>query len=212
MERMALLLGDRIARYHPVGEVEHPLAAALAPWGSVRCTEDRGELADESLSRYALCILYPEFGACALTDAQADALCRFVRTGGGLLTLHNGISVQEDARLAALVGARFTGHPPYSELPLLAYASVAPNHPITRELPAFSIADEAYQFDFEPGFDGERLMEYAYEGGRYPAVWCRAEGLGRVCYIAGGHCARAFESDAFGVLALRAAQWAAGDL
>lgn len=211
IRRSAVLLGDENAKYHPVNGIAAKLQTLLAPEWNLACTGDRTVLGKEGISQCGLLILYPEFGMCEITPSQADALLRYVAEGGALLVLHNGISVQTDKRLERMIGACFTHHPPYDTLPQLTY-HIRDTHPITDGTEAFTLADEAYMFQFVQPFDGQLLLEYDYEGNRYPAGWCRTEQEGRVVCLAPGHNEHVLENAAYAGLVRRAAQWAAGKL
>jgi hypothetical protein len=140
-----------------------------------------------NINNYDLLINYLDAWQRRLTDAQASALKSYLNNGGKILSIHNGISIQDTPLLADVTGARFTGHPAYCELTITPIA----NHPIMQGIQTFTINDEPYQF--EPSDDIEILATYEHNGKTIPAAWVRDRGEGTFAYLMPGHDAGVFQ-------------------
>lgn len=207
-ENRALALGHYTdARYHPFAGVDQELEGIFEGRINVRSTDEYALLRPEQLADYRLFISYAEFVSEKLTPGQTASLLSFVAQGGGLLAVHNGISLQRNHELAGMIGARFTHHPPFTALPVHIRE---PEHPIMQGLEPFVIDDEPYRFDFSPLLETTILAEYEHEGQRWPAAWAHAYGLGRIVYLMPGHQLSAFQVDAYRRLIRNAGLWAAG--
>ncbi|NBD24503.1 ThuA domain-containing protein [Paenibacillus glycinis] len=203
----ALLLGDfTAAPWHPLEPARAQLQSILGGDFLLDATEDYDVLTRLDPAAYPLCVSYTDCWQRALKPEQTAGLLRYVAGGGGLLVVHNGISLQCSPELAQLIGARFTGHPPYQPL---RYHPVA-GHPLLEGVDAFSLDEEPYFFAFDPLSEREVFLEYEFEGNRHPAGWTRAFGLGKVVYLQPGHHAPSFEPAAYRRLALNGARWACG--
>ncbi len=121
-----------------------------------------------------------------------------------MLAIHNGISVQRSDVLAQLIGAKFTGHPPYQPLN---YYGTAKDHPLLEGVEDFAVDEEPYMFEFDPFANIRIFLEYEFEGKRIPAGWERAYGLGKVVYLQPGHHAPSFKPAAYRRLILNSARW-----
>ena len=93
----AIVFGNRVAPYHPIGGVEAVLRAALGQDFELQFTEDLGMLAD-GLADCRLVVAYADTWKQALDAAQVGGLLGFVERGGGLLSVHNGICSQASHR------------------------------------------------------------------------------------------------------------------
>lgn len=141
----AIALGNYSdAKYHPFTEVDRQIEASLQDVADVHSTDDYNVLNHEALQEYQLFISYTEFSQVALPSEQIAALLSYVANGGGLLVIHNGISLQRSQELGAMIGARFTGHPEFTTLPITV---CEPDHPVVRGIEPFEIDEEPYRFD-----------------------------------------------------------------
>ena len=138
-----------------------------------------------------------------ISPPALDSLDRFVREGGGILAVHSATaSFKETPRYTAILGGRFTGHPPVGPLEIRPsgvdeiFGPVAP----------FTVTDEAYRHeladDIRVHFTARPLrpatpqrtaraqfpLAAAPPGEELPIVWTRRHGLGRICYAGWGHC------------------------
>ncbi|MDB5084456.1 MAG: hypothetical protein JWN30_1342 [Bacilli bacterium] len=201
-----LLIGDDTdAPWHPLEPARQELEGILGSEFELVSTEDYNQLAQLDCGQYSLCISYTDCWKRDLAPAQTAGLLRFVAGGGGLLVIHNGISVHRSYELAQMIGARFTGHPPYQ--PLNYYG--AADHPLLEGVGNFRVEEEPYQFDFDPFAKKTVFLEFEYEGNRYPAGWEQDFGLGKVVYLQPGHHAQSFQPREYRRLVLNSAIWAA---
>lgn len=201
----AVVFGNRVAPYHPLGAVEPALRAILGAEFALRFTEDTGELA-AGLAGVRLVVGYADVWDSALADGAADGLIDFVNRGGGLLVLHNGICWAKHPRLRPLLGATFTGHPEQETMPY----GFAGTHAITSGLDGFAMQEEPYRYDFEPGVEAGAFLRYEQAGRHWAAGWALARGAGRVVNLQPGHSPAAFENAGYAALVRRSARWCAG--
>ncbi|WP_151737527.1 ThuA domain-containing protein ['Paenibacillus yunnanensis' Narsing Rao et al. 2020] len=202
-----LLIGTYTeAPYHPLGAIEDRLLEILKDTAEVTSAEGTGLLRRETLEPYELCISYTDSWNQAPAAEETAGLLQFVAGGGGLLVIHNGISLQASPELCQLIGAKFTGHPPYTTLPFQLADS---GHPLTEGLEAFTMDEEPYRFELDPLAEITVLLTYEHEGQEWPAAWVRNYGLGRVVFLMPGHHRPSFEREAYGRWIVNAAKWAA---
>ncbi|MGE5613083.1 MAG: ThuA domain-containing protein [Bacillota bacterium] len=208
-KKKAVLIGDNErAQWHPLDRIGKVLNEILAGFDIVQL-EDYEQFREENICRYDLCISFIDNFGQKLSDEQAAGLISYVCRGGGLLMIHNGISIGERYELAQLAGGRFTEHP---EQKVLAYKPKRTGHIIMDGMESFSVKEEPYRFLFDNMAETTILLEYEYEGEMWPAAWAHSYGLGRVVYLSPGHNIETFLDPAFGKLVARSGLWAAGVL
>lgn len=206
----ALALGNyENVKYHPFEGVDREIEACLEDVATVECTGDYSVLNKEKLSGYELFISYTEFADEPLPQDQAAALVQYVAGGGGLLVIHNGISMQRNRELMAMMGGKFTGHPKFTTLPV---KNTNPEHPIMKNIPPFEIDDEPYRYDLLPHYHTTILAEYEHDGQMWPAAWAHEYGLGRVVTLMNGHQQSCFSVQPFRQMIKQAGLWAAKKL
>lgn len=203
-----LIIGNNTdAPYHPLEAVGQRLLDILEGTCEATPVEGTGLLRRKSLDQYELCISYTDRWEQAPAAEESAGLLQFVANGGGLLVIHNGISLQASPELCQLIGAKFTGHPPYTTLPFQLTDS---GHPLTQGLEAFTMEEEPYRFELDPLAELTVLLTYAHEERNWPAAWVRNYGLGRVVFLMPGHHLPSFEHEGYGSWIVNAAKWAAG--
>jgi len=206
----AIILGDYSnAIYHPLKGVDCVLRDLLSENFSVTCTEDRNMLELKNLKDFKLCIMYVDSWKSKLEQNEMGGLLSFTAQGGGLLVIHNGISYQSNPEYAQMVGARFTGHPPYQ---LLNYSIKDSRHPITQDIESFEMEEELYMFDFDTLSSPAILLECCNNDICMPAAWAHTYGLGRIAYLAPGHNVESFLHPAYRKVVLRSASWATKEI
>jgi type 1 glutamine amidotransferase len=201
------LIGDGPdAPWHPLEPARRELARILQEEFQLDATVDYEAFVelDKTESDYGLCICYTDCWKRDLPIEHIAGLLRFVSGGGRLLVIHNGISVQSSYELSQMIGARFTGHPPYQRLN---YIPTIVGHPVLAGIESFQLDEEPYMFDFDPWTPRKVLLEFEFEGKRYPAAWEHTYGLGKVVYLQPGHHAPSFQSEMVGKLVLNSARW-----
>lgn len=178
-----LLLGDAAsAIYHPLPQVETGLRQAVDGLGALDVRTDYHAMTCGTLRDYDLVISYidtfPEMGTFEME------LARYIRGGGRVLALHNGIITPEEGPLAQCYGGVFLTHPEYQPLRYC----VEPRNGWL-ELEDFVMPEEPYmvrQLDRE----NHVFLSFLLEGAAYPAGWVRRAEQGTVLYLAPGHDAR----------------------
>jgi hypothetical protein len=200
----ALVFGNRVAPYHPLGGVEAAFRAIFGAEFQLRFSEDTAELAT-GLGGVRLVIGYADTWQTAPADAPAAALVEFVEHGGGLLVLHNGVCWAKHPRLLPLIGAAFASHPEQTELSYRLQGA----HPLAAGQPGFTLREEPYRYDFAPEFSAEIFFHYEHEGRSWPAGWANRHGDGRIVVLQPGHRVTAFQHPTYAALCLRAARWCA---
>lgn len=204
----ALALGSYSeVKYHPFAGVDREIEQILANDLQVFSSENYGLLNKETLSDYKLVVSYTEFSDDKIPAEQSSALLSYVANGGGLLVVHNGISLQRNQELGAMLGAHFTHHPEFTSLQM---SIPVQEHPIMQGIEEFVIDDEPYYFEQHPYFETTVLMEYPHDGAMRQAAWCHEFGLGRVVYLMPGHHLPSFSVEPFRQMIRRGGLWAAG--
>lgn len=205
-KKKALLIGDFTdPPYHPLDKVEQEISTILLHTVTVHSTEDYNQLHIDQLRTYDLCISYTDCFTKPVSSEQTAGLLAYVSGGGALLVIHNGISLQNKYELCQMIGAKFTGHPPFQTLE---FQIAAVEHPIMQGIQSFTIDDEPYRFKFDPFTETIVLFEYTYEGERYPAAWAHDYGLGRVVYLMPGHQVQSFVNPMYRQIIKNSSRWA----
>lgn len=203
-KKNAILLGDYANyQYHALKNVDQELKAIFEEELDIVCTEDY-ELLSTGLLQYDLCICYADYWDKEITKKQMAGLLSFVGSGGGLLVIHNGISLQNRYEFAQMIGAKFIQHPPCRKLTFQVAAS---DHPIMKGIPGFELEEEPYQFVFDNFTDKTILLEYKYEDAVYPAAWAQEFGEGRIVYLMPGHDTKPFKDSTYRKIISNSEKW-----
>jgi len=210
----AVILGDiENKQYHPLDRIQQDLVETLGADFTVTFTEDYEVMTPGRISTIDLFVAYTDKWDGPVTDAQAAGLTEYVASGGGLVVLHTGVSLSAHEKLLELIGARFTGHPPYQGLDFEAVKDAAGElHPIVRGLEPFRSEDEPYQYAFAEGVEKQVILRYVLDGESYPAAWVRQVGTGRLVSLMPGHNSNSLQHPEVRKLILRSCLWAAGRL
>jgi len=205
--KKSILLGDYThPKFHPLQGVDAQISYILNEVISVQCSENKNLLLLEHLKPFDLCICYFDLWDDQVSKQQTSGLLSYVSQGGGLLVLHNGLSLgNRRYELAQLMGGRFDGHPPIQPISF----RVSGEHPVTEGVEPFELEEEPYQIQFDPLTEKEVLLEYKLGEDWYPAAWTHEYGLGRVVYFMPGHHEPTFQHPQIRKLILQAARWAA---
>lgn len=201
----ALLLGDHSkAPYHPVPPIWEELRSIASGQLELDWIEDYHDVTRDQLQAYSLCISYTDCWKEEVSDEFAAALKAYTSFGGRLLVLHNGISLQVNESCYRLIGARFTGHPPYQPL---RFHAISGEHEIMQGITSFELEEEPYEFEFHPEAKPNFLLEYELDGERRPAAWTLACGAGRIVYLMPGHHAPSFRHPVYQALIQNSVRW-----
>jgi type 1 glutamine amidotransferase len=199
------LVGDGPdAPWHPLEPARRELERILQDEFQLDATEDYEAFVELDKSDYTLCICYTDCWNRDLSVEQIAGLLKFITRGGRLLVIHNGISVQSSYELSQMIGARFTGHPPYQSLN---YVPAIEGHPLLEGVESFQLDEEPYMFDFDPWTPRNVVLAFEFEGNRYPAAWEHPYGLGQIVYVQPGHHAPTFQSEMVSRLVLNSVRW-----
>jgi type 1 glutamine amidotransferase len=209
-----VLIGDQP---HEPGHIEDGLRPVFEATGVVpHFTADVKALSARNLAMVRLLVILrdglqrPERDHRAdfnwMTPEQERAVVEFVEAGGGFLNLHNAMGLYPPrGPYLDLVGGRFTGHGPLERFRV---EVVDPDHPITRGVGPYFVADEQHT----PIYDEKRvhlLLLSRSDDGRTvaAAAWVREPGRGRVCHLANGHTREALLHPMYQQLLRNAVRW-----
>jgi uncharacterized protein len=203
-----LLIGDtaELAPYHPLHRIEEELRSILGERFAVESHTAYRQIGLQELRSFGLCISYADCWGDTLSDTLAEGLSAYTEQGGSMLVIHNGISLQAHEELYRLVGAKFTGHPPYQTL---SFRVAQPEHPVMHGIPSFTLDEEPYQYEYHTQAQLDILMEYECNGQTVPAVWVTHRGAGRLVYVMPGHHAPTFRHPIVRYLLRNCAEWLA---
>lgn len=208
-----VLIGDGP---HEPGHVEAGMRPAFAATGVVPYfAVDVRVLTAENLARVPLLVILrdglqrpgggPGSEYMWMMPEQERAVVEFVERGGGFLNLHNSMGLYPDGGpYLKLVGGRYIGHGPLERFRV---EVVDREHPITRGVEDFSVADEQHT----PPYDNERvhlLLKNRSDDGREAAAgWCYEPGRGRLVHLANGHTREALAHPMYQRLLAGAIRW-----
>ncbi|ULL14739.1 ThuA domain-containing protein [Paenibacillus sp. H1-7] len=205
-KRILIIGDDHLGAWHPLELVQNELEKILGGEFRLTVTRNYDYLSTLNTSEYAAVISYADIWTRKLTSGQIAGLLRFVAGGGGLLAIHNGISLAGSYELLQVIGAKFVTHPPYQKLH---FYRIMNEHPLLEGVADFTIEEEPYQFEFDPFTPRTVLIEYEYHGKRWPSMWEHNYGLGKVVYLHPGHRADSFKPEAIQRLILNSVRWIA---
>ena len=178
-------------------------------------TVDVRALTAENLSKIDLLVIYrdgllrpnadKDSNYIWMTPEQESAVVDFVDNGGAFLNLHNSMGLYpKDGAYLDLVGGHYIGHGPLERFRV---EVVDHNHPITKGVKDFSIADEQHT----PPYDKDKvnLLLQSRADGVEPAAagWYYEPGSGRLCHLAPGHTREALFHPMYQRLLRNAVNW-----
>ncbi|MGW0905103.1 ThuA domain-containing protein [Streptomyces sp. NPDC002853] len=187
-------------------------------------TADATVFDDAKLKDFDVIIMLQNSGMVWDTDAQRDAMKKYVKSGKGVVALHNTLDMGVEDSFPwwddlINAGAHMPAHSPGV---LKGTAKVADRvHPSTKGLPErWERPEEWYNFDKNPRGDVHVLVtadETTYDpggskmGADHPISWCRNAEGGKVWATAMGHDKASYTEPAFREHVLGGIQWAAGN-
>jgi len=170
-------------------------------------TFDADDFNDANLKQFAAVIFVSTTGDFFKTDAQKDALKKFIQKGGGYVGIHAASDAEKQwPWYGDLVGAYFRTHPngtPKATIDVVDRTSAA-----TKMLPArWERVDEWYAFTAQPKSDVHVLLKLdessaadaytrrpdAKMGDNHPLAWWHDFDGGRAFYTALGHPEASFQ-------------------
>jgi type 1 glutamine amidotransferase/glyoxylase-like metal-dependent hydrolase (beta-lactamase superfamily II) len=188
-----VLIGDLP---HEPGHVEQGLRPVFEATGVVpHFVVDVRALSAENLAHVRLLVILrdglqrPKSGGQAdymwMTPEQERAVVEFVQRGGSFLNLHNSMGLYPDnGPYLNLVGGRYIGHGPLERFRV---EVVDRDHPVTRGVVDFSVADEQHTPPCDERKVHVLLRNRSDEGQTAAAGWVYEPGQGRLCHLANGH-------------------------
>ncbi|MER5301143.1 ThuA domain-containing protein [Streptomyces lasiicapitis] len=187
-------------------------------------TDDSTVFDDAKLKDFDVIVMLQNSGMVWDTDAQREAMQKYVRSGKGIVALHNTLDMGIEDSFpwwddTVNGGAHMPAHSPGV---LKGTAKVADHvHPSTKGLPQrWERPEEWYNFDKNPRGDVHVLVsadETTYNpggsamGADHPISWCRNAEGGKVWATAMGHDKASYTEPAFRDHVLGGIQWAAGN-
>jgi type 1 glutamine amidotransferase len=145
-----------------------------------------------------------------MTDRQERAVIAFVRSGGGLLALHNANALrpwtQKDnpAPLLKVLGCQYDGHGGSQDK--VEVRVLAKDHAITRGVVDFSVVDERHRPRLLAD-DAVPLLQAASGSETSVAGYIRTEGEGRIFYLSLGHNAQVLDMPQVQRLLVNGSKW-----
>lgn len=208
-----VLIGDQP---HEPGHLEEGLRPAFEATGVIpHFTVDVRALSAENLARVKLLVILrdglqrPDRDAARnfmwMTRDQERAVAAFVHDGGGFLNLHNSLGLYPpDGPYLDMVVGRYTTHGPLERFRV---DVVDPDHPVTRGVSTFFVADEQHTPAVAEARVHMLLRSLSDEGKSGAAGWVRESGFGRVCHLANGHTREALLHPMYQKLLANAVRW-----
>ncbi len=197
---LALGTAGANAPYHPFENAEKRFTDILRDVCDIECAGGPAALSD--LRGLAGVLSYLDEWKEKLRPEWASGLIRFVAEGGGLLIVHNGISIQSDPGVEEMIGGRFLNHPAQEEITFTPGGFLEDCRP-------FTVKEEPYRFAMkEPG---EIILTYCQGGETFPAGWRRTYGKGRVAYLCPGHTGGIFDIPVYRDMIRKCMRWCLGE-
>lgn len=215
--------------------VENVLRPILAHQGmTMDATKNASAINAENLANYKLVIFYTQGdlekpwtdGGEPMGADGMKALNDWIAKGGGFIGYHSAADTSRPATPEAeitpytkMIGGAFKSHGAQF---VGTVRVVDPEHPAIKSVPdGFTINDEWYVFmhsdtenmhvlaALDPGTEREKQEQYNIP--TYPAVWCKAQGEGRIFYSAMGHREDVWKNPTFLQMTADAIAWARGE-
>ncbi|MFB7513482.1 ThuA domain-containing protein [Streptomyces sp. NPDC056144] len=186
-------------------------------------SEDASVFNTATLNSYDAVVMLQTSGMVWDTDAQRAAAQEYVRSGHGIVAVHNATDMNIESQFpwwddVLMAGAHMTAHSSIVQ----GTAKVADQaHPSTKGLPdRWTRAEEWYNFDKNARGDVHVLVtadETTYDAGGarmgadHPISWCRNTEGGKVWATAMGHETASYSEPLFKQHLLGGLKWAAGN-
>jgi len=200
-QRVLILTGGD---WHDYAAGAKIMSEALTQAGmEVTATQDSSAV--KSLANFSAVVLYTQGDK--FKDDEVAALTQYVRNGGGLVGVHSASDTnQKSEAYGKLIGSRFIGHGPVFNFSVVVSDE---KHPVAHRVKSFRITDELYIL--KPESDFHVFLEAWWDGKKQPMAYSRAEGKGKVVYLANGHWAESLADPAWQQILARSVRYAAGE-
>ncbi len=209
-----VLIGDQP---HEPGHIVEGLGPVFAETNVVpHFTVDVRALSAENLAHVKLLVILrdglqrptndPAADYVWMTPQQQAAVEQFVLGGGAFLNLHNSMGLYPDqGPYLKLVGGRYIGHGPLERFRV---EVVDGQHPITRGVESFWVADEQHTPPYDAGKVHLLLRNRSDDGKTVAAAgWAYESGRGRLCHLANGHTLESLQHPMYQRLLRNAVNW-----
>lgn len=141
-----------------------------------------------------------------ISDKALAAFDEFISSGGGLLGVHTATAAfKERIRYFEILGGRFIGHGPVAPFEV----TPIPGSKVFAGIPAFTVKDELYIHDLQPGITPH--FTAAHAGQEVPIVWTYSYKAGRVCYAVPGHRTETMRNKIYQKVLQRGLKWVCGE-
>jgi type 1 glutamine amidotransferase len=194
-----LILSGGQRQHHGYREQSLYLARQLEDTGRYEATivEDAAILNDDDLAKYRIVVGMADRRdpASHLTASQQEALFRFVRGGGGYVSIHGADNTPSDLtedqtrEWKDMLGGIYShkGQPDGKAIMGTYDVKIADtSHPITRGLSDFPLKDELYS-NMQMLPEARPLATIDHAGTTWGVAWARSHGKGRVFHTSLGH-------------------------
>lgn len=210
-----VLIGDSP---HEPQHLEEGLRAVFAAAGIVpHFTVDVRALSASNLSHVRLLVMLRDglmrpsedmkMNVPWMKKEQERAIVTFVEQGGGFLNLHNALGLYPaDGSYLRLAAGKYIGHGP---LERFLVEPTDRDHPITRGIPPYSIADEQHTPVVDLARVHQLFRSSSDSGIEGVAGWVYEPGAGRFCHLANGHTRDALEHPIYRQVLKNALLWCA---
>ncbi len=143
-----------------------------------------------------------------------NALSGLGKTDQGILVLHHSIlAFQEWPFWKDLTGLDPKKYRDYHLDETMSFHVAAPDHPIMKGIPDFTMVDEAYESDGVEGVPGvEVLMTTDHPKNISTVAWTKQYQNSRVFCYQSGHCNTSYSNEYFREILRRGILWAAGQI
>ena len=185
-------------------------------------SDDPAVFTDANLKRYRVLVFSNSNNEAFSSEAQRQALQRYIRSGGGFLGIHSATGSERNwTWYSQMLGGKFLRHPKLQTFTVRVHD---PHHPATRGLPkTFAWSDECYYHQplhpsvkpllvTDPAqLDDPKKAEYpgTLFGDSLPLAWYQEFEGGRTLHVSLGHKKEHYDDPLLLGILRGALQWAA---
>lgn len=204
--RLEILFLGHQSKHHDSEKLAELLSQEYFKKGiNITYTTNPDDLLREDMKWYDGLLLYANYDS--ITTPQEKALLEYVRSGKGFIPLHCASwCFRNSPEVVEMIGGQFKTHQYDSFTAVI----VKPDHPVMKDVPAFSTEDETYVHD-KISKNIEVLTERVEGDHHEPYTWVHNYGEGRVFYTAYGHHEKTWMTPGFLKLLYNGIMWAVGD-
>ena len=203
MKKKILIVGDNaLAKWHKLSPFDEILVKIFQEF-DVTISTNYDDFQIYELIKYDVCISMIDQWI-PLNESQTFGLLTYVFNGGGLLMIHQGISLQARDELSLLARGRFIKHP---EQCVLNYNIIPNAHEIVKDVEEFSSLEEPYECMLDNLVKTNVFLEYTLDNNTFAAGWCHSYGIGKVVYLSPGHNLETFKNPIYQKIIQNSIDW-----